>query len=110
MKSFWAPSLLVLAASVTLSCGSGNSNSGRQLQSITVVQVQNGSQFQFIATGTFSAPPPTYNYTLSTQPYVYNCDGSGLIQVVAFAPPNPDAPSSGSVSQVVQGVATFTCP
>jgi hypothetical protein len=127
MNKFWALPLLALASSFTLACG-GNGN-GRQLQSITVTPTQNGSQFQFVASGTFSQtpttvnplpvawtnglmapPPPTYTYTLSTQPYVFNCASSGEFQVVAYAPPNPDAPTSGSTSRVIQSVVAFTCP
>jgi hypothetical protein len=127
MNKPWTLSFFTLAVSCTLACGSGSG--GRQLQSITIAQTQSGAQVQFVATGTFSAPPttvsplpvdwtnqlmapppPTYSYTLSTAPYVYNCNSSGPAVVVAFAPPNPDAPSSGSASRVVQGAATFNCP
>jgi hypothetical protein len=78
--------LLFLLASVILACGSGNS---RQLQSISISRTLNGEQIQFVATGTFSAPPttvtplpvdwtiglmapppPEYTYTLTTQPFV----------------------------------------
>ena len=116
--------LALLTLSFTLACGSG-----RQLQSISIQQTQNASEFQFVATGSFSAPPttvrplpvdwtiglmapppPKYDYTLSPQPYVFKCLNSGPQVVVAFAPPNPDAPTNGSVSQVIQASATFTCP
>jgi hypothetical protein len=82
---------LLLVAYVTLSCGSG-----RRLQSITISQTTSGSQITFVATGTFStapttvtplpvkwgigpfAPPPPRNldYTLTTQPFVFDCTGS----------------------------------
>ncbi|MGO9084341.1 MAG: hypothetical protein ACLQBK_03875 [Candidatus Sulfotelmatobacter sp.] len=79
-----------------------------------------------MATGTFSAPPttvtplpvdwtvqlmapppPTYTYTLTTQPYVVNCTtvGPEYGPVVAFAPPDPNAPTSGTSKIVVTGAA-----
>jgi hypothetical protein len=126
MKKSWPlPFLLVLVISFTISCGSGS----RQLQSISVTQTVNGNQIQFIATGSFSAPPmtvtplpadwtmglfapppPKYTYTLSTQPFVFQCTSSGPLTVVAFAPPDPKAPMSGSTSHVVTKAATVTCP
>jgi hypothetical protein len=145
MKRLWAPSLLILAASVTLSCGSGNninsdsrnnnsgnSSSGRQLQSITISQTANGQQVQFVATGTFSAPPTTVtplpvmwglqlyapppgnlDYTLTTKPYVLNCAGaSALGPVSAIAPSDPGAPASGSwpFSQMTLTYSAINCP
>ena len=126
MNRFWPSFLLLFAACLTLSCGSENS---RQLQSITVTQTQNGSQFQLVASGTFSSdpvtvsplpvnwtnglmapPPPTYNYTLTAEPYVFNCASSGPIVIVAFAPRDPSAPSRGSVKTVIQGNAEINCP
>jgi len=122
--------ILVLAmAWLTLNCGSGN---GRQLQSITLTQttINNGQDVQFVATGTFSAtpttvtplpvdwtnglmapPPQIYNYTLSTQPYVVNCTvlGPPAPQVVAFAPPDPNAPTSGTSKTVVTAAAMAGC-
>jgi len=120
--------LLVLASAwLITACGSG-----RHLQSITLAQtaVNNGEQVQFVATGTFSAPPttitplpvdwsnafiapwpPTYSYTLTTQPYVVNCTSVGpeVPQVVAFAPPSPSAPTSGTSKTVVTALATPSC-
>jgi len=78
--------LLVLAASLMSACG--GDPSGRNLQSITIASTANGNQIQFVATGTFSAPPTTVTplpvdwsngylsppppgdvqYTLTTQP------------------------------------------
>lgn len=108
--------LLLLVTLLTLSCGSGNSN--RQLQSITISATNNGAQIQFIATGTFSAPPTTVtplpvdwsvgflsppppenlDYKLTTQPYSFNCTGPGSgIQVTALAPQDPGAPVNGSL-------------
>lgn len=127
MKHLWAPSLLILAASVTLACGGG---SRRDLQSITITKTANGQQIQFVATGTFSAPPttvtplpvdwtlglmapppPTYSYTLTTQPYVYDCANAGAynLPVVAFAPTDPNAPGSGTTTKVVIASGGLPC-
>jgi len=120
---------LLVAASFTLSCGNG---SGRHLQSITLTQtaINDGQEDQFVATGTFSAPPttvtplpvdwtnglmapppPTYIYTLTTQPYVVNCTtvGPEALAVVAFAPPDPNAPTSGTSKIVVTTAAMPAC-
>ena len=127
MKRFFAFIFLLLVASLNLSCGS---NSSRQLQSISISQTVNGEQIQFVATGTFSAPPttvsplavdwtvglmapppPQYTYTLTTQPFVFQCTGSGpFLPVVAFAPPDPNAPNSGSAKKVIQTAAAVSCP
>jgi hypothetical protein len=130
MKQFWASSLLLVAACITLGCGGGSL--GRQLQSITITQTatSNGEELQFVATGTFSAPPTTvtplsvdwtiglmapppltYTYRLTTQPYVFNCTtvGPEALPVVAFAPPDPNAPSSGITKTVVTQATTPTC-
>ena len=121
--------LLLVATSLTLSCGS---STGRHLQSITLTQttINNGQGDQFVATGTFSAPPTTvtplpvdwtnglmapppltYTYTLTTQPYVVNCTtvGPDALPVVAFAPPDPSAPTSGTSKIVVTAAATPAC-
>ena len=128
MRSVWTLALL-LAVSLSLACGTG-AGTQRQLQSITIAQTLNGQQVQFIATGTFStapttvtplpvdwtlglmAPPPAqYSYTLSTQPYVYDCANAGAynLPVVAFAPPDPSAPSSGTTKTVVTAAAAIQC-
>ena len=118
MNRFWPFILLLLsAASLTLACGSSSSN--RLLQSITISPTVSGQLIQFVATGTFStspttvsplpvswsyAPPPS-EYTLTTQPFVFNCaqpESPGPI--VACAPTDPSAPSSGSLSN-----AKMTC-
>jgi len=117
-------SILLLAMTwLFLGCG----GSGRHLQSITLTQtsIDNGQEDQFVATGTFSGPPttvtplpvdwtnglmapppPTYIYTLTTQPYVVNCTTTGpeALTVVAFAPPDPNAPTSGTSKIVVTAV------
>src|ERR1700691_3114247 len=84
MHRFWALALLLTL--LTLGGGSGSSN--RQLQSITIKAVANGQRVQFLATGTFSAPPtavsplpvfwtfapPDPQYTLTTEPFLFNCE------------------------------------
>jgi hypothetical protein len=120
--------LLLAVASLALGCG----GPGRHLESITLTQtaIDNGQEVQFVATGTFSAPPttvtplpvdwtnglmapppPTYNYTLTTQPYVVNCTvvGPEVPTVVAFAPPEPNAPASGTSKFVVTAAGVPTC-
>jgi hypothetical protein len=130
MNRFWPFILLLLsAASLTLACGSSSSN--RQLQSITINSTVSGQQVQFTATGTFSsapttvsplpvdwgigpfAPPPaSVQYTLTTQPYVFDCTGSGpYLPVSTLAPSDPNAPTTGSVpfANVVTAVAPIPC-
>ena len=126
--------LLLLATLLVLACGKSMfSGIGRQLQSITIQATAIGNSVQFVATGTYSAPPTTVsplpvdwangflappvetmNYTLTAQPYAYNCTASSgaEIQVTALAPQNPGAPSSGSMawSHLVFGHSAATCP
>src|ERR1700693_670913 len=108
MKRLCAFVLLLSAASLTLACGS---SSNRQLQSITINSTVSGQQVQFTATGTFSAPPTTVNplpvsdwgigpfapppenveYTLTTQPFVFDCSGPGpYLPVSTLAPSDPN--------------------
>jgi len=124
--TFFLIPVLALAY-LALSCGSG-----RRLQSITITQtvIANGQEVQFVATGTFSAPPTTvtplpvdwtlglmappprmYTYTLSTQPFVFNCTtvGPAVFPVVAFAPPDANAPISGTTKTVVTAAAIPIC-
>jgi hypothetical protein len=120
-----------LVASVTIACGT---NSSRQLQSISIQKTAQGSQIQFVATGTFSAapatvtplpvawsigllapPPQQYTYTLTTQPFVFDCASIGSnppIPVSAVAPSNPNAPSSGSLpmTKMISASLGFACP
>lgn len=129
MRKYLASSLLLLSVFLTLSCGS--SSPGRQLQSISISQAVVGTQVQFVATGTFSAPPTTvtplpadwmlgipapppnqWTYTLTNQPYVYNCDNLNPLnpgQVTAIAPRDPNAPASGTTTKVVTGSVGFSC-
>ncbi len=123
--------LLLVVTLFTLACGSGSSN--RELQSITVIATTTGTQIQFTASGTFSAPPisvtplpvdwsagflappPPGNldYTLTTQPYVFNCSSSGmLVQVTALAPQNAGAPGTGSLpfAKLVTAHSVAACP
>ena len=124
MNRFWS-FLLLPVASLTLACGSG---SNRQLQSIAIASVTNGQQIQFVATGTFSASPtmvtplpvfwsyapPPGQYTLTTQPFTFQCDFEGVYPspLIAWAPPDPNAPSSGSLSAntMIRTSAQITCP
>lgn len=122
--------LLLVVAPLTLSCGSG---SNRQLQSITVTQTANGQQVEFVATGNFSsaptkvtplpvnwsvgpfAPPPPGNldYQLTAEPFLFDCAGSGPhLPVIAFAPSDPQVPSSGSwpFEKMITASAAVTCP
>ena len=126
MYRFSALAILVAASFLTLSCGTG-----RQLQSISISQTTSGQQIQFVATGNFSSapmtvtplpvqwtnglmapPPPTYTYTLTTQPYVFNCvaDTGVELQVGAYAPTNPNPPTNGSTKHPVIAYATVQCP
>ncbi len=125
MNRFCALILLLSLISLILACGSG---SNRQLQSIAINQVANGQQIQFVATGTFSASPTTVSplavfwsyapppgqYTLTTQPFTFQCDFVGTYPspLIAWAPPDPDAPSSGSLSSatMIRASAQITCP
>jgi hypothetical protein len=127
MKRSWAPVVLLVAA-VALSCG----NSGRQLQSISISQTLSGQQIQFIATGHFSGmpttvtplpvswgigpfapPPPSLTYTLTMQPFVFDCTVSNSsLPVSVVAPSNPHAPMTGSLPfhDMVTGEAPIQCP
>jgi hypothetical protein len=99
-----------LLLSATLGCGSSN----RQLQSIAT-NSQGMTQFQLTATGTFSASPttvsplpvawfqvgqtffPPFTYKLTSQPLVTGCPT--LAAVIAIAPTNPKAPSTGTLPE-----------
>jgi hypothetical protein len=131
MKVFRLASSLILLLSLSmlaLSCG----GTSRHLQSISISQTlsANGLSISFVATGTFSAPPTTvtslpvdwtvqlmapppaeYIYTLTTQPFVFSCTTTGpeYGPVVAFAPPDPNAPISGTSKVVVTAAATPVC-
>jgi hypothetical protein len=127
MNRFCAVILLLLVTSLTLACG--GSGSSRQLQSITIAQTTNGQQIKFVATGNFSsspttvpsipvewsvqlmAPPPP-QYTLTTQPFLFDCTSSGAVPIIAYAPADPSAPMSGpwSGARMVQASTMITCP
>ena len=125
MTRYRALILLLFSTLFTLACGSG---SNRQLQSISISQAVNGEGIQFVATGTFSAAPinvtplavfwsidlPPQQYTLTTQPFVIQCTVSGPVPgpIVAWAPADPHAPSSGSLSgtKMVTSSTGATCP
>jgi hypothetical protein len=125
MNRFCALILLLSATSLSLACGSSN----RQLQSITMAQTTNGQQIEFVATGKFSSSPttvtsipvewsvqlmapPPQSYTLTTQPFLFECTGSGAFPIVAYAPSDPNAPLSGSWSsaRMIQASEVITCP
>ncbi len=116
---------LMFVACFTVACGSSSSSmSGRQLQSISINATANGSQVQFVATGTFSAPPttvtplpvfwfadlPPAQYALTTQPFVVQCGYPPPIYAVA--PADPNAPSSGSLSgtKMIKASTGAACP
>jgi len=123
MNRLFALILVLLATFVTLSCG----GSSRQLQSITISQTVNGEQIQFVATGTFSAPPttvtplsvfwyvglPPAQYTLTAQPALCNITGEPMPInfLTATAPADPNAASSGSISatKMVNATASYSC-
>jgi hypothetical protein len=124
---------VLLIASFSLSCGSGNSSS-RQLRSITITQTTSAEGIEFVAAGNFSsspatvapipvqwsvqllAPPPP-QYALTTQPFVFNCEvvgltSSGPVPIVAYAPSNPNAALTGawSISGMIHASVVITCP
>jgi hypothetical protein len=124
MYRFCALILLLPVTSLTLACGSSN----RQLQSIILTQTANGQQIEFVATGNFSSSPttvtsipvewsvqlmapPPQQYTLTTQPFLFECTASGPFPIVAYAPSDPNAPLSGSWSsaRMIQASTVITC-
>ena len=124
MNRFWALILLPPVTSLILACGS---SSNRQLQSITINSVVNGQQIQFAATGTFSASPTTVSplpvswsfappppqYTLTTQPFLFDCEHpESPGPIVAMAPADPNAPSSGSMftTKMISTSGPIPCP
>ena len=126
MNNYYALLLLLLVTSLTLACSNG-SDPGRQLQSITVTQTTNDQQIEFVATGHFSSSPatvtpipvewsiqlmarPPSQYTLTAQPFMFECADSGPIPIVAYAPSNANAPLSGSWSGMVQTSVVIICP
>jgi len=123
---------LLLTALFMLSCG-GSSN--RVLESISVSPQAGNGQAQFVATGTFSAPPVKVtplpvNWTVGPQPMspqscmppgcafaaitrqgLATC-GAGPINgtVAAEAPADPRLPLNSTGVPVVSGTATLVCP
>lgn len=124
---------LLLAILILLSCG-GASN--RMLQSISIspaVGHTQNSQVQFVATGTFSAPPFTVtplavNWSLPPLPQMGapTCAGCGAtitpqglancfvqplnVTVTASAPRDPKLPLNAQGVPTVAGTATLICP
>jgi hypothetical protein len=117
--------ILLPVTSLTLACGSSSS---RQLQSITIAQTANGEQIEFVATGNFSSSPatltpipvewsvqlmapPPQQYTLTTQPFLFECPASGPFPIVAYAPSDANAPLSGAwPARMIQASTVITCP
>jgi len=118
---------LLLAALFSLSCGA---SSGRMLESISVSPQAGHGQVQFVATGTFTAPPVkvtplAVNWTLPAQPLCAGC-GAGLtpqglatcpilppnvnVPVTASAPVDPKLPLNSQSVPTVSGTATLVCP
>lgn len=107
---------LMLSLLLMLGCGG---SSGRQLQSI-IANSAGMTQIQITATGAFSASPTSVSplpvawyipvaidppggpvaYTLSSQPYSTPCQ-NGVPGVVAIAPRNPNAPTTGTIPEQV---------
>jgi hypothetical protein len=121
MTKSWTPILFTLSASLFLALTLGCGTSNRQLQSIAINTTGaiegNMIQLQFVAAGTFNASPTAVNplpvswyvvphdttavYTLTSQPLTMMCQTGS--SVIALAPTNPNAPSSGTIpSQVFQ--------
>jgi hypothetical protein len=127
MQKYWALLLILSVTCFTLFCGSS-----RHLQSISISQTSNGQQIEFVATGNFSSapttvtplpvdwsvgpfapPPPTLTYTLSTQPFSFECAGSGpFLPISAVAPSNPNAPLNGTLpfAKMIAESAPVACP
>jgi hypothetical protein len=133
MRTFSLLFLIAAVSAVSLSCGSSSTTDARHLQSITITQTVGGQQVQFVATGTFSAPPTTVtplpvmwglqlyapppeslDYALTTQPYMFSCAAVGAEAgpVSAIAPSDPAAPATGSwpFSKMTLAYATIKCP
>ena len=121
MRRFWALFLLLSAASLILSCGS----SGRQLQSITINGAGSCCTFTYTATGSFNTTPmsvtplptswslgtPPATYQLTTQSFEVDCNGPITnMLVTAMSPADPNAPSSGLVSNTKMITATTIAP
>ena len=127
MKRNWFGFSLVIAMWFTSSCGS----SQRHLQSMSIAKRVTGTQIQFVATGTFSAPPTAvtplpvdwmlgipapppkqWTYTLTGLPYTYDCQNANPINpngVTAVAPMDANAPISGTTTKVVMATLPFSC-
>ena len=127
--------ILLFVGLIALSCG-GGTNPNRMLESISispaVANAQNG-QAQFVATGTFSAPPVTVTQlpvnwigpplplnpvacTPNSCPGINSqglatCGGiSGTATITASAPRDPKLPLYTQNVPTVTGTATLVCP
>ena len=110
---------LLSATALLLACGT---SSHRQLQSIMINATPNGGLTEYTATGTFSAPPTTVTplpvswytgtvgtqYTLTTQPFqaLTSCASPAVALLFVIAPVDPNAPSSGKVSDTKMVMVT----
>lgn len=121
--------ILLFVGLDTLSCG-GGINPNRMLESISVSPQAGHGQVQFVATGTFSAPPVkvtplTVNWSLPPQPLCAGCGADltpqGLatcpilppnvnVTVTASAPADPKIPLNSQGVPKVSGTATRVCP
>jgi hypothetical protein len=123
MAKSWVPILAALFASFLLLAMSG-CGSSRQLQSIAITPTGaiegNMIELQFVAAGSFNVSPTSVNplpvawyvvpqvtndfnltYNLTSQPFSMMCQTGS--SVIALAPTDPNAPSSGNIpSQVFQ--------
>jgi hypothetical protein len=90
MKRNWFGFLLVMWFS--LSCG----NSQRHLQSISIAKSVTGPQIQFVATGTFSAPPTA----VTPLPVDW---------MLGIPAPPPKQSISGTTTKMVMATLPFSC-
>jgi hypothetical protein len=137
-RVLFSATILFLIATVTLSCGKTilqGSIPNRTLQSISVspsiATVAADGQVQFVATGTFSAPPMTVtplpvNWTGSWPVVPLWCiskgcagmnpngmaicfDNSTGVTITASAPSNPELPLDTPNVPMVSGTAILSC-
>jgi hypothetical protein len=137
-RLLFSATILFFVATATLSCGKTlmeGSIPNRTLQSISVspslAKVAADGQVQFVATGTFSAPPVTVtplpvNWTGSWPTVPVWCTSSGCagmnpngmavcfgdspaVKITASAPSNPELPLDTPNVPMVSGTATLSC-
>jgi hypothetical protein len=137
-RLLFSATILFLVATVTLSCGKTlfeGSIPNRTLQAISltpsIATVAADGQVQFVATGTFSAPPMTVtplpvNWTGSWPTVPLWCTSNGCagmnsngmavcfgdspgVTITASAPSNPELPLDTPNVPMVSGTATLSC-